>query len=55
MHVLFSHGKAFMCFILLMATYILITIEMIRAKTFKTGCVTIIYVLQFVQGNKYRY
>ncbi len=52
--VILSRESFYMCFILLMATYILIAIEMIRAKTFKTGCVTIIHVLQFVQGKTTR-
>lgn len=50
--VILSWESFYMCFILLIGTYILIAIKMIRARTFRTGCATIFHVLQFVQGKK---
>lgn len=47
-----SWESFYMCFILLIGTYILIAIKMIKARTFRTGCATIFHVLQFVQGKK---
>lgn len=50
--VILSWESFYMCFILLIGTYILIAIKMIRARTFRTGCATIFHVLPFVQGKK---